>query len=106
MYAVSYGEGVKEMSIRRRMLTAANNLARMAHTRDQSLDTIIGEAEKAIFGLKEDQAQRISSPSRWWSAPIFDQVDQRSRHDEEIMGFPPVCWTWTGYWVDCKNPTC
>ncbi|HNZ00632.1 MAG TPA: replicative DNA helicase [Anaerolineaceae bacterium] len=88
MYAVSYGEVVKEMSIRRRMLTAANNLARMAHTRDQSLDTIIGEAEKAIFGLKEDQAQRDIKPIQVVVSAYFDQVDQRSRHDEEIMGVP------------------
>ena len=88
MYAVSYGEVVKEMSIRRRMLTAANKLARMAHTRDQSLDTIIGEAEKAIFGLKEDQAQRDIKPIQVVVSAYFDQVDQRSRHDEEIMGVP------------------
>ena len=76
------------MSIRRRMLTAANKLARMAHTRDQSLDTIIGEAEKAIFGLKEDQAQRDIKPIQVVVSAYFDQVDQRSRHDEEIMGVP------------------
>ena len=76
MYAVSYGEVVKEMSIRRRMLTAANNLARMAHTRDQSLDTIIGEAEKAIFGLKEDQAQNTCIFSTGFAMKMMGDVQE------------------------------
>ncbi len=88
MYAVSYGRVVKEMSVRRRMLTAANNLARLAHTRDQSLDTIIGEAEKSIFSLKEDQMQRDIKPIDAVISAYYDQVDQLSQRDEEIFGVP------------------
>ena len=50
------------MSTSRRMLSAADRLARMAPTREQSLETIICGAEKAISGVREDQAQRDIKP--------------------------------------------
>jgi replicative DNA helicase len=51
--AEAYAHLVEENSVRRRMLTAANELARLAYDQKQSVDTIMDEAEKSIFSISE-----------------------------------------------------
>jgi len=50
LHAEAYGRIIEENSIRRRMLTAANDIAKLAFKEGASVDDVMDEAEKAIFG--------------------------------------------------------
>ena len=52
-HAESYGRIIEQNAIRRRMLEAANEIARLAYSQDQSIDTVVDEAEKAITAKVE-----------------------------------------------------
>jgi replicative DNA helicase len=53
LHAEAYAEIVEENAMRRRMLEAANHLAKQAYDRGKSVNTLLDEAEKAVFGLSE-----------------------------------------------------
>jgi replicative DNA helicase len=86
--AEAYGRLVEESSVRRRMLTAANELARLAYDQKQSVDTIMDEAEKSIFSISERRVHRDLQPIQQVLSEVYDRVDQLSRRDDEIFGVP------------------
>jgi replicative DNA helicase len=88
LHAEAYGRLVQEASIRRRMLGAANNLAKLAYNQQQSIDTIIGEAEKSIFGLSERRSTSGPTPIKAVASEYYDRVDLLSQRTDEIYGVP------------------
>ena len=88
LHAVAYGHIVEENSVRRRMLQAANDLARLAYDRVQTVDTIIDEAEKSIFGIGEKRVRHDLVPIQQVLSEYYDRIDQLSQRDEEIYGVP------------------
>lgn len=86
--AEAYGRLVEETSVRRRMLTAANELARLAYDQKLSVDTIMDEAEKAIFSISERRVRNDLQPIQQVLSEVYDRVDQLSRRDDEIFGVP------------------
>jgi len=88
LHAEAYGRLVEENAIRRRMLTSANELARLAYNQQNSVDTILNEAEKQIFGLSERRVQRDLQPISRVLSEVYDRVDLLSRRDDDIYGVP------------------
>ena len=86
--AEAYGHIVEEKSIRRRMLSAANDMAKQAVNQNQTVDTALGEAEKAIFGISQQRTQKDLTPIKAVLSNVYDRVDQLSRLDEDIFGVP------------------
>ncbi len=86
--AEAYAHLVEENSVRRRMLQAANDLARLAYDQKQSVDTIMDEAEKSIFGISERRVHHDLQPIQQVLSEVYDRVDQLSRRDDEIFGVP------------------
>jgi replicative DNA helicase len=84
----AYGRLVEETAVRRRMLIAANELARLAYDQKRSVDTIMDEAEKAIFNISERRVHNELQPIQQVLSEVYDRVDQLSRRDEEIFGVP------------------
>lgn len=88
LHAEAYARLVQESAIRRRMLAAANDLARLAYDPRRSVDSIIDEAEKAVFGLSERRLQRDVQPIQTVLSAYYDRIDQLSQRSDEIYGVP------------------
>lgn len=88
MNAEAYARLVEENAVRRRMLAAANDLARLAYDQKQSVDTIMDEAEKSIFNISERRVRNDLQPIQTVLSEVYDRVDQLSRRDGEIFGVP------------------
>jgi len=88
LHAEAYGRMVEESGVRRRMLAAANHLARLAHDTQQGVDTILGEAEKAVFSLSERRVQQGPTPIKAVASEYYDRVDLLSQRSDEIYGVP------------------
>ncbi len=88
LHAEAYGRIVEESSIRRRMLEAANQIARLAYNEGTSLETAMDDAAKAIFGVSEDRVRTDLEP-------ISDVIKDYNTHlamlasrSDEIFGVP------------------
>ena len=86
--AEAYGHLVEENSVRRRMLQAANDLARLAYDQKKTVDTIMDEAEKSIFSISERRVHHDLQPIQQVLSDVYDRVDQLSKRDDEIFGVP------------------
>lgn len=87
-HAESYGRIIEQNAIRRRMLEAANEIARLAYHQDQSIDTVIDEAEKSVFNISQRRIKRDLVPIREVIAEYYDRVDEVNRHPDDVGGVP------------------
>ncbi len=88
LHAVAYGRIVEDTAIRRRMLTAAGDIARLAFEQESSVDTVMDEAEKAIFNVSERRLTRELQPIRRVLSDYYDRLDILARRAGETMGVP------------------
>lgn len=88
LHAEAYGRIVEENSIRRRMLTSANELAKLAFDRQQPVDTILDEAEKSIFNISEQRIRHDLQPIQQVLSDVYDRVNLLSSRSDEIYGVP------------------
>jgi len=87
-HAESYGRIIEQNAIRRRMLDAANEVARLAYHQDQTIDTVVDEAEKAIFNVSERRIKRDLVPIREVVRDYYDRIDELAQRSEGIYGVP------------------
>jgi replicative DNA helicase len=88
LHAEAYGRIVEETAIRRRMLSAANDIAKLAYQQDASVDTVMDEAEKAVFGVSERRTTRDLRSIREVLSEYYDRMDQLANRDAESYGVP------------------
>ena len=88
LHAEAYGRLVQQSSIRRRLLEAANKIARTAYQEDLSVESAIDEAEKAVFGASEHRLSTDLQPIKQVLSDYYDRVEQMSRRSGEIYGVP------------------
>ena len=86
--AESYAHIVEETSVRRRMLAAANEMAKLAYQEDKDLNTVISSAEKSVFNLSERRSRRDLQPIHSVVSEYYERVSQSSQRSEEIVGVP------------------
>lgn len=88
LHAEAYGRIVEENAIRRKMLTAANQIAKLAYQEDSGIDTVMDEAEKAVFGVSERRMTRDLQSIQQVLSDYYDRIDQLAARGEDIMGVP------------------
>jgi replicative DNA helicase len=88
LHAEAYGHIVEQTAIRRRMLEAANQIAKLAYKEDTSVDEVMNEAEKAVFGVSERRLTRDLQPIQQVLSDYYDRIDQLMRRGEDTLGVP------------------
>jgi len=88
LHAEAYGHIVEETAIRRRMLEAANQIAKLAYHEDQGIDSVMDEAEKAVFGVSERRMTRDLQSIQQVLSEYYDRIDQLSSRGEDFFGVP------------------
>jgi replicative DNA helicase len=88
LHAEAYGRLVEQTSIRRRLLEAANEIARLAYQEELGVDTVMDGAEKAVFGVSERRLTRDLTPIKQVLSEYYDRIDQLSQRDSETLGVP------------------
>ncbi len=86
--AESYGHIVESHSVRRKMIAAANSIASIAYDEESTVDNVMDEAEKAVFGVSERRMRHDMEPIKQVMSVVYDQVDERAQRSDEIFGVP------------------
>jgi replicative DNA helicase len=86
--AAAYAHIVEETSVRRRMLAAANEMAKLAYQEEKPVEDIINSAEKSIFDLSERRIRRDLQPIQNVINDYYDRVSMLSQRSDEIFGVP------------------
>ena len=88
LHAEAYGRIVEETSIRRRMLNAANEIAKLAYKQDESVEAVMDNAEKAVFDVSERRMTRDLQSIQQVLSDYYDRIDQLASRDEDMFGVP------------------
>jgi replicative DNA helicase len=88
LHAEAYGRIVEETAIRRRMIQAANQIAKVAYQEDISVESSINEAEKAIFGVSERRLAGDLKPIKSVLADYLERVSHLAGRDVDMYGVP------------------
>lgn len=88
LHAEAYGHVVEETATRRRLLQAANQVARLAFQSDTPIADVVNDAEKAIFGVSERRLAHQLLPIKQVISEYYDRVDFLARHRDETFGVP------------------
>lgn len=88
LHAEAYGRLVEETAVRRRMLDAANQIAKLAYKEDMGVDEVMNEAEKSIFGVSERRLTRDLQPIQQVLSDYYDRIDHLMRRGEDTLGVP------------------
>ncbi|MFO7944731.1 MAG: replicative DNA helicase [Anaerolineales bacterium] len=88
LHAEAYGRRVEETAIRRRMLEAANKIAKLAYEENVSLETVMDDSEKAVFNVSERRLTRDLKPIQSVLSDYFDRIEELSQRDDELVGVP------------------
>jgi replicative DNA helicase len=83
-----YGRIVERMALRRRLIDAAQQVARVAHSDETDIDEVINRAERAIFEVTERRLAHDLVPVKDVASEYFDHVSFMARHQEMVMGVP------------------
>jgi replicative DNA helicase len=88
LHAEAYGRIIEANAIRRRMLSAANQIAKLAYQENTSVESVLDESEKAVFGVSERRMTRDLQSIKQVLSDYYDRMDQLANRDEEYHGVP------------------
>lgn len=86
LHAEYYGHLVEEAAIRRNMLTAANEIAKLAVQESNSIDSLMDEAEKSIFSVSERRMTRDLQAIQQVLSSYYDRIEQIVNRGEDMYG--------------------
>ena len=88
LHAEAYGHLVEETAIRRRMLEAANAIAKLAYKEEAGIEEVMNESEKAVFGVSERRMTRDLQTIQQALSDYYDRIDQLMQRGEDTYGVP------------------
>jgi replicative DNA helicase len=88
LHAEAYGHLVEETAIRRRLLDAANQIARLAYQSESQIEDVVNDAEKVVFGVSERRLTHELQPIKEVLSEYYDRIDYLARHRDESLGVP------------------
>lgn len=88
LHATAYGKLVEETAIRRRMLEAANQIAKSAYQEDVTIETAINAAEKAVFSVSERRLSSDLQPIRQVLSDYYERIGDLANRGDETYGVP------------------
>ncbi len=87
-HATAYAHIISEAAVRRRMLMAANDLAKLAYEQQKPIDEVIDMAQQSVFSISDKRTRNDLRPISQVITNVFEQVGELSLKPEEIFGVP------------------
>lgn len=84
----TYGRLVEQAAVRRRLLDAASEIARLAYDEELSVEHVVDGSEKALFAVSQQRAARDLQPIQEVVRNYYDRVEYLYAHRGEPMGVP------------------
>ncbi|HOU11732.1 MAG TPA: replicative DNA helicase [Anaerolineae bacterium] len=84
----SYGRLVEQTAVRRRLLDAVSDIARLAYDEKLPIEQVVDKSEQALFGVSQQRATRDLQPIQEVVQRYYDRVEYLYAHRGEPMGVP------------------
>ena len=88
LHADVYGHIVERAAVRRRLLGAAGEIARLAHDEERDINQVIDQSEATLFNVTERRLRQELVPMRIAVSRYFDRIEHLRESEEEALGVP------------------
>jgi replicative DNA helicase len=88
IHAEGYGHIVERTALRRRLLSAASEVAQLAYEESDDIDRTIDAAEQALFSVSQRRVSRDMVPMSEAIRQYFDRIEYLYEHRGEPLGIP------------------
>ena len=88
LHAEAYGRLVEQESLRRRLLEAATQVAKLAYEEGRDIGQVVNDAEAAIFAVSERRLNKELSPIKEAISQYYDRIKYLFEHQDEMLGVP------------------
>ncbi len=88
MHAEIYGRIVERAAIRRRLLSAADEIKALALDEEMAIEKVTDESESRLFRVTERNLRRDLVPMREAISEYFDLIEYLMQHQDEPLGLP------------------
>jgi replicative DNA helicase len=86
--ARSYGKIVEAAAVRRRMITAASTIAKLAYLEDEDVNVVIDRAEQSLFSISEERTTRDLVPVKEIARSYLERIEELHERGDDIIGVP------------------
>jgi replicative DNA helicase len=86
--AESYGRIIEAAALRRQMLQAAGEIARLAYDEAEDVSVVIDRAEQALFSVSEDRASRDLKPVKEIAFDYWQRIEELNQRGDDMIGVP------------------
>lgn len=86
LHAETYADTIASLALRRRLLSAANEIAKVAHRKDLAIKEVLGNAENAIFSVSQDRFNNELLPMKDVAQKYSEQLEENLGKPEGISG--------------------
>lgn len=88
IHAEAYGRIVEQAAIRRRLISAATQIAQLAYQESDDIDQTIDQAEQALFSVSQRRITRDLAPIQEVIRRYYDRIEYLYAHQGEPLGVP------------------
>ena len=88
IHVEAYGHIVERTALRRRLISAASQIASFAYEEDQNVDEVIDRSEAVLFGISQRRTARDLVPIKQVLTDYYDRIAYLFEHRGEPLGGP------------------
>ena len=88
IHAEAYGHIVEHAAIRRRLISAASEIAQLAYREAEDVDLTVDKAEQALFNVSQRRITRDLAPIQNIVRRYYDRIEYLYAHRGEPLGIP------------------
>jgi replicative DNA helicase len=86
--ARSYGRVVEAAYIRRKLVSAASDIANLAYNEKEDINVVIDRSEQTLFGISEERTTRDLVPIRQIASEYLDRINELRERGDDFVGIP------------------
>jgi len=88
IHVEAYGRIVEHSAIRRRLINAASQIARLAYQEDEDINQAVDRAEQTLFSVSQRRITRDLTPVQEVIRRYYDRIEYLYDHRDEPLGVP------------------
>lgn len=86
--AEAYGRIVEAAAVRRDLLSAAGDIAKLAYEEEENINIVLDRAEQKLFSISEQRTTRDLVPVREIASNYLAQIEELHNRDQDVVGVP------------------
>ncbi len=88
LHAEAYARLVEREALRRRLIDAATQVAKLAYEEGRDISEVVNDAEAAVFAVSERRMNKELAPIKEAISAYYDRIKYLFEHRDELLGVP------------------